>query len=428
MYNLDLLRSNPEIVKKELKNRKIKLNFDQVLKLDQGRREITEKISQARQKANQLSKIHRKPEPSEIRAMKKIKSEIKNLEEKEKKIKKEFNQLIICLPNISHSSVPVGQNEKQSKIIKKWGRTKKFNFAPRAHWELAEKLNLVDFKQAAKLSGARFWYFKGDLVRLQIALINFIFDKLTQKDFTPILPPIIVQEKAMLGTGFFPAEKNQYYQIANPEEESTQQNLKPANLYLTGTSEVALAGLHMEQSLNYKNLPLKYAGYSACFRREAGTYGKDLQGFFRGHQFDKIEMFVFCQENESWQIHEELLKIDEEIYQELNLPYQIVNICAGELGQPNAKKYDLEAYFPYQKKYRELVSCSNDTDFQARRLNIKYKDKNNKKNFVHTLNSTAFSFGRPIACILENYQEKDGSVGIPACLEKWMGKKKIEQK
>ena len=316
------------------------------------------------------------------------------------------------LPNITHESVPEGRDESGNQEVKTWGNKPKFDFKAKDHAELGAALDLIDTERGAKVSGARFWYLKNDLVMLEFSLIQYAANFMRGKGFTPMLPPMLVREAAMFGTGFFPADKNEVYKVNADEDD----------LYLIGTAEVPLASYHAGEVIDVSE-PKKYFGFSSCFRREAGTYGKDMSGIIRGHQFDKVEMFVFCREEDSWDMHEEMLAISEKFWQSLKIPYHVLNMCSGDIGAPNAKKYDIEGWFPGQNAYRELASCSNDTDFQSRRLSIKYKDGNESK-FVHTLNNTVCAMGRTMIAIMENYQQKDGSIEIPKVLRDYMGGQK----
>jgi len=295
------------------------------------------------------------------------------------------------------------------------GQKPQFDFQPLPHEELAQKLDLIDIDKGSEISGARFWYLKNQLVELQWALLNYVFGKLLKAGFQPVVPPNLVKTKAMFGTGFFPAEKNEIYHVNSDKDD----------LYLIGTSEVPLVSYHADEVLNLK-IPIKYFALSTCYRREAGSYGKDNKGIFRGHQFDKIEMVVFCQPQESEKNHQEILAIEEEIWSELKIPYQVVNICSGDIGFQAAKKYDLEAWLPSQNKYREVTSCSNTTDFQSRRLNIKYQ-AGQKKELCHTLNGTGIAIGRALIAIMENYQTKEGSIKVPKVLQSYLSFKEIKK-
>ncbi|KKW34289.1 MAG: Serine-tRNA ligase [Candidatus Giovannonibacteria bacterium GW2011_GWA2_53_7] len=409
MLDLNFIRQNPDKIKTNNQIRKCEVDVDDILKLDAARRELVSKIDSLRAALNQKSKS--KPEAKEIASLKSLGEKIKKLEAKLKSIEDDWRDLLIQLPNITHSSVPVGQDETGNVVVKTWGKVPKFTFPPQEHWQLGERLDLIDMERGAKVSGARFWYLKNDLVMLEFALIQYAAQFMRDKGFIPMLVPILVRERAMFGTGFFPADENEIYQV-NSEEEK---------MYLIGTSEVPLASYHMDEVLDVADEPLKYFGFSTCFRREAGAAGKDMRGIIRGHQFDKLEMLVFCNETDSWSIHEEMLKIAEKFWQSLKIPYQVLNMCTGDIGAPNAKKYDIEGWLPGQGKYREVASCSNDTDFQARRLGIKYAGKDGNKKFVHTLNNTVCALGRTMVAIMENYQQPDGSIEIPKVLRVWMG-------
>lgn len=311
-----------------------------------------------------------------------------------------------------HDSVPIGKDETGNKVERKVGEPTKFDFKPKDHMAIGKQLDLIDAETSSKTSGSRFYYLKNGAVQLEFALIQWLLDKYISKGFTPVTTPQLVREQMMFATGFFPADKNEIYHV-NPDED---------DLYLIGTSEVPLAGLHMFAPLDVQQLPKRYIGFSTCFRREAGSYGKDVAGIFRVHQFDKMEMYSSVHPDKSWEEHEFLLSIEEEILGELKLPYQVVNICSGDLGVAAAKKYDLEVWIPSQERYRELTSCSNTTDFQARRGGMRYKD-GATTNYVHTLNGTAMASTRTLIAILENYQTKEGGVNIPTVLQGYMGGK-----
>ena len=391
----------------------MKVDLDVFLDLDKEKREIQQEVEDLRNKQNEASKTLSKGKNEKIiLEMKEIKLELSRMEPELKDLEKETKDILLQLPNITHKSVPAGKSENDNVVIKKWGEKPKFDFQPKEHFEIASVKDLIDTERGSKVSGARFWYLKGDLARLEFALMQYAFEFYSDKGFEPMIVPMLVHEQAMFGTGFFPAERNEIYNV----------NADDDNLFLVGTAEVPLAAYHLNEVLDLEDGPKKYLGYSSCFRREAGTYGKDTKGILRGHQFNKIEMFVFCQPEESWELHEYLLKCAEEFMQSLNLHYQILNMCTGDIGAPNAKKYDIECWMPGQKKYRETHSCSNDTDFQARRLNCKFIDQDGKKKFVHTLNNTACADLRMIIAILENCQQKNGSVIMPEVLRKWVGK------
>ena len=423
MLNLNLIRENPELIKQNNKIRHCSIAVEKILELDKQNREIIQNLGDKREKKNKMSYGRgQKPADSEIKIMKKLSEEIRNIELKQKEIQEKLNKLLVRLPNITDKSVPIGKNETENVVHKKWSPqdTAKgeilphFNFKPKEHFELDPNKHLIDIQKGAEVSGARFWYLKNELVYLEAAILHYGLQFLKDRGFTPILPPVLVKEKAMFGTGFFPAEENEYYKInANPDQ--NEEN----DLYLIGTAEVPLAAYHLNEVLNLTQ-PKKYAGFSSCFRKEAGAYGKDLKGILRGHQFDKIEMFIFVSQENSWPMHEYLLKIAEEFWQSLEIPYHVLLMCSGDIGAPNAKKYDIEAWLPGQNRYREVGSCSNDTNFQARRLNIKYKNPAGQKIYAHTLNNTLCAMGRTIIAIMENYQQADGSILIPEVLKPYM--------
>ncbi len=416
MLDIKFIRENPEVVKEEMKKRNMKIDLDSFLDLDKKKREIQQEVEDLRKKQNEANKLISQNKDEKIIAeMKEIKNKLSKLDPELKDLEKQIKDVLLQFPNITHKSVPVGKNEDDNVVIKKWGEKPEFDFQPKEHFEIESVKDLIDAERGAKVSGARFWYLKGDLARLEFALMQYAFEFYGKKGFEPMIVPMLVREEAMFGTGFFPAEKNEIYNV-NADED---------NLYLVGTAEVPLAAYHLNEVLDLKDGAKKYLGYSSCFRREAGTYGKDTKGILRGHQFNKIEMFVFCRPEESWELHEHLLKCAEEFMQSLNLHYQVLNMCTGDIGAPNAKKYDIECWMPGQEKYRETHSCSNDTDFQARRLNCKFTNKDGKKEFVHTLNNTACADLRILIAILENYQQKNGTVIVPEVLRKWVGKEKI---
>ena len=322
---------------------------------------------------------------------------------------------MLQVPNIPFDEVPVGKDDTENIVIKKVGKIPNFKFQSKSHLEIGEKLGIIDIERASKVSGSRFGYIKGDLVLLQFAIIKFGLDLLIKERFIPVLPPIMLKSEMARGTGYFEAsDKKEAYFF--PED----------NLYLVGTSEQSLIAMHANENFNERELPKRYVGFSTCFRREAGSYGKDTKGILRVHQFDKVEMVSFCKPEDSKKEHQFFLSLEEKLMKSLKLSYQVVNICTGDLGRPAAAKYDIEAWIPSENKYRETHSTSNCTDFQARRLNIRYRDKNNNLNFVHTVNGTVFATGRILLAIIENYQQKNGSVKIPEAFQKYVGFKMIK--
>jgi seryl-tRNA synthetase len=416
MIDLKALIENPETVKKALQKKHFKSDIDALIKLDAEKRKLMHESESLKAAQNKISKEIPQAKGAEkeklLAESKEAKERLKQLEPKLTELEIELEAMLLTVPNPPLPSVPEGRDETENKVIKTVGKKPHFDFDPLDHIAIGKNLDLIDMETAGEMSGTRFYYLKNDLVMLEMALVQFVMQKLVSKGFKPILPPLLVKEKAMIATGFFPADRNEIYHV-NPEDD---------DLYLIGTSEVPLCMLHANQILEAEKLPLRYVGFSTCFRREAGSYGKDTHGIIRVHQFDKIEMFSFCHPSKSEEEHELILSIEEEIMQELGFNYQVLNICGGDLGAPAAKKYDIEAWIPTQGKFRELTSCSNCTDFQARRAGIRYKE-GGEKHFVHTLNGTAVAMARTLVAILENYQQKNGTVEIPDVLRGYMGGK-----
>lgn len=415
MLDIKFLREKPEEVKKLLRKKHVDpAQIDSAVALDKEKCALLQRVEELQAKRNRTSKripqLKGAEKEKTLEEMQFVKKELGKLEPKLKKAADELEQLLLELPNIPHESVPEGEGEKNNRVVKTAGKPPKFSFDPRDHVELAAMRDLIDVKNAAAASGTRFYYLKNDLVFLEFALVQYVLAKLVKKGFVPVIPPVLVKEHAMQATGFFPADRNEIYHV-NPEDD---------DLYLIGTSEVPLCMLYADKIIPAAELPKRFVGFSTCFRREAGTYGKDTHGIFRVHQFDKLEMFSFCHPGKSWEEHEMLLAIEEEILQELGLHYQVVNICGGDLGAPAAKKYDIEVWIPSQKRFRELTSCSNCTDFQARRSNIKMEDTEGRTQFVHTLNGTAVAMSRMFIALMENFQKEDGSFEIPECLKSFM--------
>ena len=320
----------------------------------------------------------------------------------------EFRELWIKVPNVAHASAADGLAEEDSLEFKRWGDIPEQGFPSKDHRELGAALGMIDIERAAKVSGSRFGYLTGPAVIIEFGLVRMALDLLGEEGFTPVVPPVLVRERALFGTGFFPDDDQQVYELPRDD------------LFLVGTSEVALAAYHTDEILPEDDLPLRYAGFSSCFRREAGAAGKDTSGIFRVHQFDKVEMFSFCHPDRSWEEHEFLLSLEEAIVQSLEIPYRVVNVAAGDLGSSAAKKYDIEAWIPSQGRYREITSCSNTTDFQSRRLRIRFRSAAGNR-LVHTLNGTAVAVGRLLIALLENHQQADGSVIVPGALRPYVG-------
>lgn len=411
MIDLELFRKNPQVFESEINKRGLKIDIAIGLELDRKKRDLTFKIDQLRFEKNLASKIipglKGEEKNRKINQMKKMNEDLEKMEVELADVEDKFLIHFSTYPNLSHSTTPIGKDESGNVVESYYGKKPEFDFKPKNHIDLGVNLDILDEKRAAKISGSRFVFLKNEAVLLEFALIQYVLNILTYKGFTPLMPPLLVKEMAMYGTGFFPVEETQYYKTELDD------------LFLIGTSEVPLCAYHSNEFLDADALPLKYTAFSTCFRREAGTYGKDMGGLFRVHQFDKVEMFIFAHPEKSWEEYGKLRGTLEEIVQGLELHYRIVNMCTGDIGAPNAKKYDLEVWLPGQEKYRELASCSHDTDFQARRLNIKYRD-GKKKELVHTINSTACAVGRTLIAIYENYQDNDGNIRIPEVLLPFM--------
>src|SRR3989338_145936 len=424
MLDIKLLRENPEIVKNNLKKRrdeeKLKL-IDIILEKDKKTRYLTVELEKLKQRKNQMSqeinqaKKQNKDIAPLLQEMKQLPEKIIQVEQQTAQLKEELLSNLQRLPNIMHESVPYGKDDTENIVVKTRGKIKKQKFEIKSHAELAEQLDIADFTNAGKTTGKGFYFLKGDLALLNQALIRFAIDFLIKKGYPYIEPPYMIRKAVCDGVTDYEFFKNMIYKIENED------------LYLIGTSEHPIVGLFMNTTIPKEKLPLKFVGYSACFRKEIGSHGVDEKGLFRVHQFHKVEQVIFCEPEQSWKLHEELLGNSEALFKALELPYQVVNVCTGDLGIVAAKKYDLEVYMPRQQKYREACSCSNCTDYQARRMDIKFGVPGAAGNkFVHTLNNTAIATSRALVAILENYQNKDGSITVPKALVKYMnGKKKI---
>jgi len=413
MIDINYLRSNKLELKKAVLAKNVKIDIDEIISLDEKRREVQGQVDKLRHQKNLIARqLGKKGEKQGL----KVKTELKKITPKLNKLNSQLEDFLRQIPNLPKADVPVGKDEFQNLVIKKWGRPPIFNFAHLSHLQLAKNLDLVDTQKAAKVSGSRFYYLKNKAVILQLALINYAFKFLTDQKFIPIIPPVLIKHSPMAGMGYL-----------EHGEESEVYHLKKDDLYLVGTAEQSIGPYHQDETIDVKLLPLRYVGLSTCFRREAGSYGKDVKGIMRVHQFDKVEMFSFTTPASSDKEHEYLLSLEEKLMQKLKIPYQVVKMCTADLGLPAARKYDIEAWIPSEKKYRETHSTSTCTDFQARRLNIRYR-KNNKTEFVHTVNGTAFAIPRMLIAILENYQQKDGSVLVPDVLVPFTGFEKIRPK
>jgi seryl-tRNA synthetase len=413
LLDLKALRDDPEPARRALARRAPALaeDLDRLLELDRERRRLTADVERLRAEQNRASKAIGSasgPERERLIAEAGRASErLKELEPTLTSVEEDTQRLLDRIPNTPHESVPEGETDEDGEVLREVGERPSFAFEPRDHVDLGQALGILDLDRAARTSGARFAYLLGGAVLVQFALVRYCMDRLAAKGFVPVVPPVLVREEAMYGTGFLPTDEAQIYVTRDDD------------LYLVGTSEVPLAGLHQGELLDPSSLPRRYVGYSTCFRREAGAYGKDTRGIFRVHQFDKVEMFSFTEPDASWDEHEFLLSCEEELVMGLGLPYRVVNVCTGELGASAAKKYDVEVWLPGQGRYRELTSCSNTTDYQARRLGVRvrYPEENR---VAHTLNGTACAIGRTLIALLENGQREDGSVDLPAALHPYL--------
>jgi seryl-tRNA synthetase len=406
MIDIKLLRENPEKVKKACQNKRVVVDVDKILEIDKKKRELIQQIENLKAEKNKLS-------IKDIEKGRELKEKIKQLEPKLENLEKEFNELFLQIPNLPLADVPIGKDETENKVIEKVGKKPKFGFKSKDYLELAENLDIIDVKRTAKVSGSRFGYIKGGAAMLEMGLIGLVFDVLAKEGFIPVFPPVMIKPEMMKAMGYTERGGDEIYYIPSD------------NMYLIGTSEQSVGPMHSNEVFNEKDLPKRYISFSTCFRREAGSYGKDTKGILRVHQFDKVEMFVFCKSEDSTKEHKLLLSMEEKLMKLLKIPYRVVRMCTGDLGDPAAAKYDIEAWLPGQNEYRETHSTSNCTDFQARRLNIKYKTKNGLE-FVHTLNGTAFAIGRTLIAIIENYQQKDGSIKVPKVLQKYIKIKTIK--
>ena len=400
MLDPALLKNDLETLKLNISRRNLNVDIDFLINLNEERKKLRFEAEQKRSEQKEIGKeiatADDKSKEGLLSQASSISNEVKALFEKVDQKDEEFFNNWVKIPNIISETSPDGKSDSDNLEIKKIGNIKEIK-NPKDHLEIASKLNLIDVEKASEVSGSRFAYLFGDLVKIEFNLVSWALNKLSDKGFTPTVPPVLVRENALYGTGFFPDDAEQVYEIPNDD------------LFLVGTSEVPLAALHTNEILNIKNLPLRYAGFSTCFRREAGTYGKDTTGIFRVHQFDKVEMFSFCDPVKSKEEHEFILSVEEELLQALEIPYRVVDVCAGDLGASAAKKFDIEAWIPSQNTYREVTSCSNTTDYQARRLNIRAKD-DGSTSVLHTLNGTAIAVGRILIALIENNQNTDGSV------------------
>jgi seryl-tRNA synthetase len=420
MLDIKLIRENPQFVKENLAKRGNPENdtmLNELINVDMEWRQNLTKLNNLRHERKlvtiEIAKLKKtgKDAAAGVEKAKAIDAEITTVEKQVTAQEEQTRDYLMRLPNMLHETVPFGKDENDNVKVKTWGKPQKFRFSPKNHIDLALNLDIVDVERAGKVAGSRFFFLKKQGVLLDMALMSFGMEELVRKGYQPIEPPYLMRREPYEGVTALGDFADVLYKIESED------------LYLIATSEHPMAAMYMNEVFKEENLPLKLAGISACFRKEAGAHGKDTRGIFRTHQFNKIEQFIFCTPEQSWQLHEELLQNAEDLVQKLGLPYRVVNVCTGDIGTVAAKKYDIEAWMPAQNAYREVVSCSNCTDYQARRLNIRYREKEGAptKGFVHTLNSTAIATGRTIVALLENCQQEDGAIAVPEALRKYMG-------
>ncbi|MEK9147133.1 MAG: serine--tRNA ligase [Patescibacteria group bacterium] len=413
MLDIKFIRENPKLVEEKAKQKGYVIRVEKLLKVDGQRRSLIEEIDHLRSDRKKAANARDEKRGQQL------KKGLKEKEDKLEKLQEEFYVLIREVPNIPKDDVPEGIDETDNKVLREVGDKPKLDFKPKDHLELGIGLDLIDTERAAKISGSRFGYLKNEAVILEFALVQLALETLSREGFIPIVPPALIKKEITDHLGYWHGGGNEeYYWTHEPRENQ--------GLYLIGTAEHSIAPMHMDETFNRKDLPQRYVGFSPAFRREAGSYGKDTRGIFRVHQFDKVEMVSFVLPQNEDKEHQYLLSLEEKMVKELGLPYRVVNICTAELGFPTARKYDIEMWLPSQNKYRETHSASTTSDFQARRLNIKYHN-GNEKNYVCILNATAFAIGRTIIAIMENYQQKDGSIVVPKALQKYTGFTKIPQ-
>jgi seryl-tRNA synthetase len=413
MLDIKLIREDPEPFREALARRGLAERVDELLAADERRRELTRRVEDLRAEQNRSSKAIGGAQGDEkqrlIAEVAKVSAELKELDPQLAEAETALTLLLAATPNLPHPSSPDGFTDEDAvEVRRNHDAPPAFDFEPKDHAELGAALGVLDVERGARTSGSRFVYLMSDIVFVQFALMRSAMDILAEKGFIPVIPPVLVREEAMYGTGFLPTDAVNIYRTAEDD------------LYLVGTAEVPLAALHLGEILDEADLPARYAGYSTCFRREAGTYGKDTGGMFRVHQFDKVEMFSFTTPGSSWDEHEYLVSVEEEVLGKLELPYRVVNIAAGDLGGSAAKKYDIEVWLPGQQRYRELTSCSNTTDYQARRMQTRLRRSDGSVETLHTLNGTATAIGRTLIAIMENHQQADGSVVIPEHLWQYL--------
>jgi len=415
MIDIKLIRSNPESIRSGCKRKGVNVSLKEILSLDKKHRSLIQKIEKIREERNKAKNTKNCSEKEREKG-KKLKGKIKEINNQIKIVEKELKDLMRKIPNLPDKNVPGGKEEVDNVVLKNVGKKPLFDFPPKSYLEIARSFDLIDTQRAAKVSGSRFAYLKREMVLLEFALINLVFDVTKEKAFIPLLPPVMIKSKVMKELGY-----------TGLEEDDSTYHLSQDDLALVGTSEHSIGSMYKDEILREEDLPLRFVGFSTCFRREAGAYGKDVKGIMRLHQFDKIEMFSFCKPDQSKNEHSLIRDLEELLMQKLQIPYRLVKLCEGDLCTPSAITFDIESWIPSEKRYRETHSSSNCTDYQARGLNIRYHQKDQTTAYVHTVNGTAFAIGRTLIALLENHQQKDGSVKIPPALHKYLGFKVIKK-
>ncbi len=422
MLDLKFVRSNPEVVQKALEKRGSNLSLSDFLASEEKRRKLLFEVEQLKSQRNTVSediaKLKKSGQNAEdlILEMRNVSQQIKVMDDQVRELDEEITKIILNIPNIPDESVPAGTSEEDNQEVRKWGEIKTYDFEPKAHWDIGENLNILDFERGSKVTGARFTFYKGLGARLERSLINLMLNLHTEEHgYTEIFPPFMVNRESMTGTGQLPKFEEDAFKIMGTD------------YFLIPTAEVPVTNLYRDEILGGESLPIYHCAYSACFRAEAGAHGRDTRGLIRQHQFNKVELVKFANPENSYEELEKLVGNAEKVLQLLKLPYRVVNLCAGDLGFSSAKTYDIEVWLPSFNTYREISSCSNFESYQARRANIRFRPKEGKVNFVHTLNGSGLAIGRTVAAILENYQQADGSVIVPEVLRPYMGAEKIEK-
>lgn len=416
MLDPKLIKEKPEMIRKMLSDRHVQFDLDGLINADSKRRELIIKTDEIRKQKNQMAaEIATKKKTGQnaddvIAKMQTVSQQLQALEAEQIKTESDYNKLAMTMPNLIHESVPVGADDAANIQVKTWGTIPKFEFKIKDHIDIAQDLGLVDLERAAKTAGARFYYLKNNLVRLNQALIHFALDYLAEKQYGLVQPPYMINRNSMEGA------------IIADDFESVIYKVQDEDLFLIGTSEHSIAAMHSDEILEGRDLPIRYAGVSPCFRKEAGAHGRDQKGIFRVHQFEKVEQYIFARPEDSWKEHEKMLAVAEEFYQKLEIPYRVMLLSSGDMGKVSAKTYDIEAWMAGQNAYREIVSCSNCMDFQTRRLKIRFRDKTNEQTqYLHSLNSTLVATTRTLVAIMENFQTKDGHISVPKPLQKYLG-------